>query len=77
MVLFDGFKRQQQEESKEKKGDTMSVGSQINEYTNLHEQDESQVCLCSRFTFSVTDFLANGELSKICQCLLQRLDSLL
>lgn len=42
MVLFDGFKRQQQEESKEKKGDTMSVGSQINEYTNLHEQDESQ-----------------------------------
>jgi hypothetical protein len=45
IVLFDGFRKQREEELKDKKGDksSMSVGNQINDYTNLHEQDESQV----------------------------------
>jgi len=42
LVLFDGFRKQREEELLEKKDDKMSVGQQINDYTNLHEQDESQ-----------------------------------
>jgi len=41
LVLFEGFRRQRQEEQKHT-NNAHSVGDQINDYTNLHRQEESQ-----------------------------------
>lgn len=40
-VLFEGFRKQREEDRNAKKNDKQSVQETISEYTNLHEKEEA------------------------------------